>query len=148
VILFTLVGQGLTLAPLLCRLGLASEGRDHREELEARRATVRARLARVGHWVATERKTGFVKDAKGDGCSRSIPPNSAVTSSSPAVFSRHGQRTIVLAQNGSSEMSRRSLTVSVPWGARLPLWSRQFTGIRRDRSSDGGGDRMTPKGRR
>jgi len=109
VILFTLVGQGLTLAPLMCRLGLASEGRDHREELEARRATVRARLARVGHWVATERKTGFVKDAKGDGCSRSIPPNSAVTSSSPAVFSRHGQRTIVLAQNGSSEMSRRSL---------------------------------------
>ena len=36
VILFTLVGQGLTLAPLLRGLGIAGDGRNHREELEAR----------------------------------------------------------------------------------------------------------------
>jgi NhaP-type Na+/H+ or K+/H+ antiporter len=47
VILFTLVGQGLTLAPLLRGLGIAGEGRDDREELEARQATARAGLARV-----------------------------------------------------------------------------------------------------
>jgi CPA1 family monovalent cation:H+ antiporter len=47
VILFTLVGQGLTLAPLLRALGIVGEGTDHREELEARRATVRAGLAHV-----------------------------------------------------------------------------------------------------
>ena len=47
VILFTLVGQGLTLAPLMRGLGIAGDGRDHREELEARQATARAGLARV-----------------------------------------------------------------------------------------------------
>jgi CPA1 family monovalent cation:H+ antiporter len=47
VILFTLVGQGLTLAPLLRALGLAGAGSDHREELDARRSTVRAGLAHV-----------------------------------------------------------------------------------------------------
>ena len=47
VILFTLVGQGLTLAPLLRGLGIAGDGRDHREEREARQATARAGLARV-----------------------------------------------------------------------------------------------------
>jgi monovalent cation/hydrogen antiporter len=48
VILFTLVGQGLTLAPLLRALGYAGDGRDPGEELEARRTTARAGLARVG----------------------------------------------------------------------------------------------------
>jgi CPA1 family monovalent cation:H+ antiporter len=47
VILFTLVGQGLTLPPLLRRLAMVGDGRDRREELEARRATTRAGLARV-----------------------------------------------------------------------------------------------------
>lgn len=46
VILFTLVAQGLTLAPLMRRLGTVGRG-DPREELEARRATARAGLARV-----------------------------------------------------------------------------------------------------
>jgi len=47
VILATLVGQGLTLPPLLRRLGMAGDGRDRREEMEARRTTARAGLARV-----------------------------------------------------------------------------------------------------
>jgi Na+/H+ antiporter len=46
VILFTLVGQGLTLAPLLRGLGMVGD-RDPGEELEARRATARAGLTRV-----------------------------------------------------------------------------------------------------
>jgi Na+/H+ antiporter len=46
VILFTLVGQGLTLGPLMRQLGLVGR-RDYREELEARRTTARAGLARV-----------------------------------------------------------------------------------------------------
>lgn len=47
VILATLVCQGLALPPLLRWLGMAGDGRDRHEELEARRATARAGLARV-----------------------------------------------------------------------------------------------------
>jgi Na+/H+ antiporter len=52
VILFTLVGQGLTLAPLLRWTGIAGTGRDPREELDARRSTARAGLARVEQLLA------------------------------------------------------------------------------------------------
>jgi monovalent cation/hydrogen antiporter len=47
VILATLVGQGLTLPLLLRRLGIAGDGLDRREEMDARRATARAGIARV-----------------------------------------------------------------------------------------------------
>jgi monovalent cation/hydrogen antiporter len=59
VILVTLVGQGLTLAPLIRALGIASDEREAREELEARGATVQAARARLDElsredWVDEE----------------------------------------------------------------------------------------------
>ncbi|WP_242342636.1 Na+/H+ antiporter [Anaeromyxobacter terrae] len=60
VILATLVGQGLTLGPLMRWLGVVSEGGEPREELEARRAATRAGMARIEallgeSWVPRER---------------------------------------------------------------------------------------------
>lgn len=47
VILVTLVGQGLTLAPLIGRLGLRDDDADQRDELHARLAVTDAALARL-----------------------------------------------------------------------------------------------------
>jgi CPA1 family monovalent cation:H+ antiporter len=47
VILATLVGQGLTLAPLIRRLGLCDDGSEQDEELQARLRTAEAALSRL-----------------------------------------------------------------------------------------------------
>ena len=47
VIVVTLVGQGLTLGPLINRLGICDDGSEGREELHARRAMAEAALARI-----------------------------------------------------------------------------------------------------
>ena len=47
VIVVTLVGQGLTLGPLINRLGICDDGSEEREELHARRAMAEAALARI-----------------------------------------------------------------------------------------------------
>jgi CPA1 family monovalent cation:H+ antiporter len=47
VILATLVGQGLTLPPLIRLLGLSADGSEEREEMFARSATAEAALARI-----------------------------------------------------------------------------------------------------
>jgi monovalent cation/hydrogen antiporter len=47
VILVTLVGQGLTLAPLIERLGVTDDGSEEREEVSARIGVAEAALARV-----------------------------------------------------------------------------------------------------
>jgi CPA1 family monovalent cation:H+ antiporter len=52
VIFATLVGQGLTLAPLIRRLGLASEAGLHAERLRARAEMGRAALAAIERHVA------------------------------------------------------------------------------------------------
>jgi Na+/H+ antiporter len=59
VILVTLVGQGLTLAPLIRALGIAGDEIEEREELEVRGATARAARARLEElsredWVVEE----------------------------------------------------------------------------------------------
>ena len=50
VILVTLVGQGLTLPPLIHLLGLSADGNEAREERKARVALARAALARLDEW--------------------------------------------------------------------------------------------------
>ncbi|MBN1529432.1 MAG: Na+/H+ antiporter, partial [Thermoleophilaceae bacterium] len=47
VLLVTLVGQGLTLGPLIDRLGICDDGQDEREEVDARVRTAEAALARL-----------------------------------------------------------------------------------------------------
>jgi Na+/H+ antiporter len=47
VILVTLVGQGLTLSPLICRLGLQDDGVEEREERVARQRIAEAGLGRI-----------------------------------------------------------------------------------------------------
>jgi monovalent cation/hydrogen antiporter len=47
VIVVTLVGQGLTLRPLILRLGVEDDGSGEREEILARRSTAEAALARL-----------------------------------------------------------------------------------------------------
>jgi Na+/H+ antiporter len=59
VILATLVGQGLTLAPLIERLGLMDDGVEEREERVARRRIAEAGLARLDElgepdWISAE----------------------------------------------------------------------------------------------
>jgi CPA1 family monovalent cation:H+ antiporter len=59
VILVTLVGQGLTLGPLIARLGLVDDGVEEREERLARRALAEAGLARLEElgepdWISPE----------------------------------------------------------------------------------------------
>jgi Na+/H+ antiporter len=51
VILVTLVGQGLTLGPLIERLGISDDGADEREEVAARIRLAEAALARIDELV-------------------------------------------------------------------------------------------------
>ena len=59
VILVTLVGQGLTLGPLIARLGLQDDGVEEREERIARQLVAEAGIARIGElgepdWISPE----------------------------------------------------------------------------------------------
>ena len=54
VIVVTLVGQGLTLGPLINRLGICDDGSEEREELHARRAMAEAALARIEELAGEE----------------------------------------------------------------------------------------------
>jgi monovalent cation/hydrogen antiporter len=54
VIVVTLVGQGLTLGPLINRLGICDDGSEEREELHARRAMAEAALARIEELAGQE----------------------------------------------------------------------------------------------
>jgi Na+/H+ antiporter len=54
VILVTLVGQGLTLAPLIDRLGVTDDGSEEREEISARIRLAEAALARIDELVGAE----------------------------------------------------------------------------------------------
>ena len=56
VIIVTLVGQGLTLPPLIRALGLASTGASHEEEHKARQTILRAALARLNQERAKDSK--------------------------------------------------------------------------------------------
>jgi monovalent cation/hydrogen antiporter len=56
VIIVTLVGQGLTLPPLIRALGLASTGASHDEEHKARQKILRAALARLNQERAKDSK--------------------------------------------------------------------------------------------
>ncbi len=58
VIVVTLVGQGLTLAPLIRWLGVAEDGTVEREERLARLAISRAALARLRIWAARDEIAG------------------------------------------------------------------------------------------
>lgn len=62
VILVTLVGQGLTLRPLIRKLGLEPDNEDAYEETQARLETARAALVRLNQILAAHRK-----DAEGGG---------------------------------------------------------------------------------
>jgi monovalent cation/hydrogen antiporter len=84
VILATLVGQGLTLGPLINRLGLSDDGEGDREETLARRLVAEAALARIDElgepdWIRPEsvgrarqlfdyrqRRFGALEDGDGD----------------------------------------------------------------------------------
>lgn len=66
VILMTLVGQGLTLPPLIRWLGLPTDDRAAREELLARRALITAALERLEDWAARgEVPERFLTDLRG-----------------------------------------------------------------------------------
>jgi CPA1 family monovalent cation:H+ antiporter len=85
VILATLIGQGLTLGPLINRLGLCDDGEGDREETLARRQVAEAALARIEElgepdWISPEsvgrardlfdyrqRRFGALQDGDGDG---------------------------------------------------------------------------------
>jgi Na+/H+ antiporter len=83
VLLVTLVGQGLTLGPLLNRLGVSDDGSEEREEVDARVRTAEAALARLEEvagedWVRDDtaervrgvysyRRRRFGAQADGDG---------------------------------------------------------------------------------
>lgn len=54
VILVTLVGQGLSLSPLIRRLGIAADDTVAREERQARLAVARAALAQLKLWAARD----------------------------------------------------------------------------------------------
>jgi CPA1 family monovalent cation:H+ antiporter len=54
VILITLVGQGLTLGPLIRRLGVEDDGSEEREELDARVRVADAALARIEEVAAED----------------------------------------------------------------------------------------------
>ena len=129
VILATLVGQGLTLAPLLRRLGMAGDRRDRREELEARSATARAGLARVEQlldqpWAppreAGEHLVGHYQDRlrtltrapwtarRRPATSRSTPPPRAGSSGSGSrAWTRSGA-----SSSGSGTRARSTTTCS------------------------------------
>jgi monovalent cation/hydrogen antiporter len=85
VILVTLVGQGLTLGPLIAELGVVDDGLDEREERVARQRVAEAGLARIEElgdpdWIRSEsverarlmldyrrRRFGALVDGDGDG---------------------------------------------------------------------------------
>jgi CPA1 family monovalent cation:H+ antiporter len=83
VLLVTLVGQGLTLGPLVDRLGICDDGEDEREEIDARVRTAESALTRLEEvegedWVRDDtvervrgmygyRRRRFNAQADGDG---------------------------------------------------------------------------------
>ena len=117
-ILVTLIGQGLTLGPLIRLLGVHDDGADQREEVEARVRIAEAGIARVDElanedWVRDDdRRVRALLDtvvafraADGGGDSTRSAP--AATSGSCALYDAQRERPAPQPRRDPDEVRRR-----------------------------------------
>jgi CPA1 family monovalent cation:H+ antiporter len=124
VILVTLVGQGLTLGPLIDRLGICDDGAEGREEVHARARTAEAALARLEEvagqdWVRDDtaervrgafdyRRRRFSAQVEGDGADEYEERTDAYRRLMYELFDAQREALIALRNEGAiSDQVRR-----------------------------------------